>query len=204
MHRLRTVALVAREAGLATLERSLLTNPAFDLVAVAAHRQLPRSEDPMQGERPEFAAIARACGRAEVKLFDADTRSSAGELEFLDGLGPIDLLVSVSWRYILSAQALARGRVGAVNLHRGELPAFAGAEPVRRMIEAGREHAVITAHWMVAKVDAGPPLATVQLAFRDEEKRGGHQAVESVKRRLLPLYGPLLDLAVAALQAGLP
>ncbi len=201
MKRLRTVALLAREAGLSALRAGLLRNPAIDLACVAVHRRLPSSEDAARGERPEFAAFASTCRAAGVPLVEADTRPLAKDLDFLDGEPPIDLLVSVSWRYILSPRALGRPAWGALNLHRGQLPEYAGAEPVRRMIEDRRPDAVITAHLMVEEVDAGPILGTVHLPMGWDGVTPPAEHAEVVKRRLLPLYPRLLDLGVAALGA---
>src|SRR5690348_12720964 len=98
MSRLRTVALVARDTGVAVLRDSLLRNAHVDLACVAAHRLRPRVEDPERGERPEWAEIDALCRAAGVPLVAADTRPLAGELEFLDAHGPIDLACAVSWR----------------------------------------------------------------------------------------------------------
>ena len=196
--RLRTVALLARSAGLGVLENSLLHNPKVNLLAVATHRRLPRSEDPARGDRPEFPQFVTLCGRAGVRLIEADTRELAGDLSFIDDLGGVDVVASVSWRYMLSARALALPRLGAINLHRGKLPEFAGAEPVRRAIEAGRDTVTITAHMMVEEVDAGPSLAEVQLPTLWDGDTAPAIHAEVVKTRLLPLYPPLFDLALAA------
>jgi methionyl-tRNA formyltransferase len=201
MRKLRAVGLVAREAGLATLTRSLLVHPGLEVVCIAAHRRLPRSEDPQRGERPEWAAMTSACASADVELVAADSLALAKDLDFLDGRGPIDIVCAVSWRYLLTPKALARPRLGAINLHRGALPEFAGAEPVRRAIEAGRIDAVITAHLMVEEVDAGPVLGSVHLPMSRDGSVAPTEHAEVVKQRLVPLYPALLDLAIAALRA---
>ena len=194
----RTVALLAREAGLRVLVDSLLQNPAIELVCVATHRRLPRADDPNRGERPEFRELQRVCTERAVELVAVDDPTAARELAFLRQGAPIDLICSVSWRYILTKQALALARLGAINLHRGALPEFAGAEPVRRMLEAGCKEAVISAHLMVQEVDAGPVLATVRLPMDWDERTPIVEHAEVVKRELLSLYAPLMDLAIAA------
>lgn len=194
----RAVALLARPAGLSTLEGCLLDHPAIDLVAVVTHRRLPRAEDPNRGDRPDVAAFQRLCDGAGVPLHFADDRASASELPLLAQLGPIDLLCSVSWRHILTAAALRVPRLGAINLHRGQLPAYAGVEPVRRMLEDGCPDAVISAHLMVEAVDAGPMLGTVHLPLNWNRQGSAAAHAEIIKRRLLPLYPKLMALAIDA------
>jgi methionyl-tRNA formyltransferase len=201
MQKLTTVALVARDAGVATLEQSLLCNPSIDLRCVATHRFLPKAESPEHRERPELAAIEAACRARGVPVVTADSRPLAGDLEFIQKLGQIDLICVVSWRFILSATALSYPRLGVINLHRGALPKYAGAEPVRRMIEEGCLDAVITAHLMVEEVDAGPVLGSVHLPMQWDGATPPAVHAETVKRRLLPLYPKLLDLAIASVAA---
>lgn len=198
---LRTVGLLARQAGLAVLERSLLGNPIIELVAVATHRLLPASEDPARGERPEFRSFAEICSAHGIALLAIDERAAARDLDPLEPFAPIDLLCSVSWRHVLSARALARARVAALNLHRGKLPEYAGAEPVRRMIEDGATRAVITAHLMVEEVDAGDVVATAELRIGESRGRSSRELAEAVKAELVQLYPVLMDQAIRAVAA---
>jgi methionyl-tRNA formyltransferase len=199
--RLRTAALLGREAGFGVLRDGLLRNPEVQLVAVAAHSRLPRSEDPRCGPRPEYPGISRLCEEHGIPLVAVDAPDEAHDLEFFAPFEPLDLVCAVSWRYMLSPRGLGRPALGCINLHRGRLPEYAGAEPVRRMIEDGLPEAEITAHLMVEEVDAGPVLAAVRLPIRRDPGRTAAQEAERTKLRLLPLYAPLLDLAIGALLA---
>jgi len=201
MERWRTVALLGREAGLRTLRDGILRNPRLQLLGVASHRRLPRSQSPSREVRPEWSSFAETCTQAEVPLVAIDRAAEGRAPAILDELGPVDLLVSVSWRYVLGAAALRSLRVGGVNLHRGALPAYAGSDPVRRMLEDGRPDAEITAHLMVEEVDAGPVLATVRHPMDTRPGVSLEERVERTKAELVPLYPALLDLAVAALLA---
>ncbi len=206
MEPLRTVALLGREAGLALLRDGLLRDPRLRVVCVAAHSKLPRGEDPVRGPRPEFPAIRALCDEAGAPLVAVDSPAEASDLDFLDPHLPVDLVCAVSWRYLVSPRGLTRARLGCINLHRGRLPEYAGAEPAQRMIEAGLHEAEITAHLMVAEVDRGPVLATVRLPIERAPGLSSAELAEKVRARLVPLYAPLVSLAVTALLArkGVP
>ena len=180
---LRTVALLCREPGLLVLD-ALMSCPKVKPVLVLTHRTLPKAEG--GGVRPELAEYERMC-KGRVPLMEIDPPSAKS---FAVPPGA-DLLISLSWRAVVDERCLSKFR-HTINIHRGELPRYAGAEPVRRALEAGEKRVAITAHRMVAEVDAGPEIARV---WHDV---GGETDPERVKRNMYPLYAPL---ALAAIEA---
>lgn len=194
--------MLGRLPGLRVLRDSLLRHPEIELAAVFTHARLPRSEG--GGLRPEwsdFQALANLHGFPLIALDGAEARDLARALP----QEPLDLMVSLSWRYLVPSPVLGRLRRASINLHRGVLPAFAGAEPVRRAIEAGETRVAITAHHMAEEIDAGRVIATVWLdiAPRPPDLSASNYA-EQVKLRLTPLYAPLLDLAITAVLEDAP
>jgi methionyl-tRNA formyltransferase len=197
---LRTVALLGRQPGLLVLEHALLGQPDVDVVAVFTHGRLPAAEG--AGVRPELERFQRLCDTAGVPLHTVDTPAANNIAELLPGC-PLDLLVSLSWRYLVPPQVLDRFAYGAVNVHRGALPAYAGARPVQRALEAGERRVAVTAHQMVAEIDAGERIAEVWLDVRPLQ--AGEDAAaraEDVKRLLEPLYAPLVRLVVQTRALG--
>lgn len=199
MSRLVTVALVARDAGVHVLRDALLSRSGIEMAAVFTHSRLPKAEG--GGVRPEFDEIERLCRvhGAPVKPLEFP---EARDIERYLPDRPLDVLVSVSWRYRVSPGALARFRFGGINLHRGALPAYAGAEPVRRALAAGESRVAITAHRMAEAIDTGPVLAQVWLDVGPAAGDPPPAFVDAVKSRLLPLYAPLAGTALAAAAAS--
>ena len=110
---------------------------------------------------------------------------------------PLDLLLCLSWRYLVPQHVLDRFNRGCINVHRGALPTYAGAIPVQRAIEAGESRFAVTTHEMVAEIDSGDKIAEVWLDL-DPSRLGPEPAsqAEVVKRAFEPLYAPLVMLAV--------
>lgn len=186
---LQTVAFIAREPGLDLLETVLLNHPELKLQAVFTHGQLPKAEG--GGIRAELKAFKGLADRAGVPLHVLDLPEARDPSGLLPG-GSLDLLIALSWRCLIPPATLARFRLGGLNLHRGKLPDYAGAEPVRRAIEDGQRDIQLTAHRMTETIDEGEVLATEQLKIGPCP--GGlstAEYAEDVKTRLAPLYAPL-------------
>lgn len=184
MKPLRTVALLAREPGLLVLQE-MLANPLIKLDTVVTHKSLPKSEG--GGDRPELPMFEAMC-KGNCVFMPVDF-VQARMPNWYTSFNYIDLLVCLSWRNIIDESAL-RCCKNAINIHRGALPDYAGAEPVRRALEAREKRVAITAHHMVQKVDAGPEIARVWHEIGDETDP------EAVKRNMYPLYAPLARMAI--------
>lgn len=194
----RTAALIGRDWGLALLRDGLLDNDLIDLLGVFTHGRLPKAEG--GGARPELQEYKSICEARNITLTVIDGPDAKQLEKFLPE--KLDLLIVLSWRFILNSEALRRPKVASINLHRGALPEFSGAEPVRRAIEAGALRTAITAHKMVEEVDMGPEIARIWLDVPPLSPNVSSVAyAEIVKKRLLDLYAPLARLAIKAIAA---
>lgn len=102
-----------------------------------------------------FAGLAREQGSEPVivgSLRDPVWR------ERLSALAP-DLVISIRFSHIFKPALLAIPRHGAVNVHPGDLPVYAGLfSPFHQMMDR-RESIGCTLHWIDAGIDTGPVLA---------------------------------------------
>ena len=196
----RTVALLAREPGLLVLKDALLNNPLVRLLEVFTHGSLPKREGGAQ--RPELKSYESECKAAGIPLRVLDLPEARNLERYLPGES-FDLMLALSWRYILSKNVLDRPTAGAINLHRGELPKFKGAEPVRRAIEAGATSVSITAHRMTEELDSGPIVATVSIEMPPLPANiTAEDYAEKIKVALYPLYAPLARLSILSLTSA--
>jgi methionyl-tRNA formyltransferase len=196
---MRTVALLARRPGLRVLRDTLARLPAIELTAVFTHGRLPAVEGGgARDEVPEFQAL---CDKLRVPLVAVDG-PHARDVSSLLPSGPLDLLLSLSWRYLVPQHVLSRFH-RTVNIHRGALPKYAGVIPVQRAIEAGETQVAITAHEMTSEIDAGRKIAEVwRNVVPCPSGRSAADHAEIVKLELEPLYAPLAWLAIMALRQG--
>ena len=196
--RLRTIALLARRPGLTVLTDALLANSQIELVGVYSHSKLPKAEG--GGLRAEAAVFEEVCRQAAVPLRFLDAPEARCLEKFLPAGPPLDLMVVLSWRFLVEPDILAGLRIGGLNIHRGALPDFRGTEPVRRAIEAGERRIAITAQRMSGEIDLG---TTVAVAWMDIDPLppglDANSYAEGIKSRMEPLYAPLAKTAIAAM-----
>ena len=187
-------ALLARDAGLECLKALLARTAEFKIVALATHRYLPKSESLSLIERPEFSAYQKISKEYAIPFMEIN---SGGALT----LPALDLLISCSWRFKVAKLVLDEARIGCINLHRGKLPQYAGAEPVRRALENGERSIVVTAHEMEEEIDRGAVLAE---AVHPAVLKSGEtvaQATARIKKEILPLYPKVMFESAERLSA---
>src|SRR5205823_2567860 len=76
------------------------------------------------------------------------------------------------------------------------LPAYRGASPVARAIENGEPETGVTVILMTPRIDAGGMIAVARTPIGPDETAGELEA------RLAALGAPLIERAIAALEAG--
>jgi len=109
-----------------------------------------------------------------------------------------DLIVSARFSHIFKPQIIDVPRHGIINIHPGELPAFAGLFAPMRSVAEGRRELTCCLHWIDPGIDSGPIIATKRLPFRPEQDLLGQIA------QLYPLaIEPLLEI-IDRLERGDP
>ncbi len=189
------VCLFARERGLVVL-KWLLSDPRFNVTALVVHSKLPKSEDCERGLRPEFPEFQKIADENGIPLYTVDTKSEAKELSCLEGVGSFHFLTTVSWRFLVPERVFSRATIAPLNMHRGKLPQYAGAEPIKQALENGDTAITLTVHEMVAELDAGEILVEKEYIIEEDSKKSLPEKVECIKEAMLPLYPKALDEAL--------
>jgi methionyl-tRNA formyltransferase len=141
----------------------LLPELGFAVAAVVTHR-----DDP--GENRWYRTPAEAAAELGLPLRYADELAAApgGVGAFAEGLAP-DLLLSVFYRDLLPAPALAAARRAALNLHPSLLPAYRGRAPINWVLVRGEERTGVTLHHMIERADAGDIVGQRAIAIAPRE-----------------------------------
>ena len=86
-----------------------------------------------------------------------DDRRSFFEEYLLEDISEneFEFLLSISWRYLIPPQVFEKAEFGAINLHRGDLPKYAGVEPIRKALENNEERIAVCCHHITKNYDEG-------------------------------------------------
>jgi methionyl-tRNA formyltransferase len=146
--------------------------PALEAVAphvVLAVSQPERPSGRGLGERP--SPVHSAALRLGIEVATPRRASEAGFVARVAGLEP-DLLLVAAYGQILRQPLLEAGRRGSFNLHGSVLPAWRGAAPIQRSIQAGCEETGVTLMQMDAGLDTGDVVAIERTAVGPDETAG--------------------------------
>ncbi len=147
--------------------------------------------------RADEAEVSTAWVPLKAHLEGGGTRESYdADLARLVGTFEPDWVVCLGWMHVLSAAFLDVFPERVINLHPalpGELP---GKDSLVRAWEEGqaglRTRTGLMVHHVVTEVDAGPPLATVEVALRPGE------SLEAFAERMHAAeHGLIVDVLVA-------
>ncbi|CAG9461986.1 unnamed protein product [Pedinophyceae sp. YPF-701] len=159
----RVVFLGTPDVAAATLGQLLdaaeAPESAFEVSAVVTQPQRARGRGKKVVPSP-VAKYAAQRGIAQDAIWEPASAKDDAFLAQLQELGP-DLCITVAYGNFLPSKFLAIPRHGTLNVHPSLLPAFRGAAPVPRAVEAGLAETGVTVAFTVLEMDAGPVLRQI-------------------------------------------
>lgn len=189
------LAFLAREHGLSGLT-ALLESNRYEPVCVITHRLLPLSEEPQRLQRPDFGEYQRLTAKHGIPLYSVDSKDDQELVEEALSEIPFDLIASISWRRLIPMSLIRRAPFGGVNLHRGRLPDYPGAEPIKQALLRGDKTVTISGHVLAEEIDAGEVLCEAVHPVSLSERLSQATNIERIKRQITPYFGPLLIQAL--------
>lgn len=186
---MRIVLACATRRGLRFLERLRALAPEAELT-VFSFREEPH-------EPPFLDELRRLCDRLGAELQE-ERHLGAEALRGLWEATQVDLLLAVSWRYLIPPPVFERARAGAYVFHDSLLPAYRGFSPTVWAIVRGEDHTGVTVFRMTEGFDAG------EVADQERVPIGADETIAEVLERVTAAYLALLERNLSALLAGTP
>lgn len=178
--------------------------PAFAVPTLArllesSHRvvaSVTQSDRPSgRGQRTHEPPVKQVARERGIPVLQPDRLKDPSALDALRAFAP-DLGVVAAYGRILPDDLLHLPRLGMINVHASLLPKYRGAAPVHRAVMAGETETGVSIMRVIARLDAGPVLATARRAI------GPDETSDEVERDLARLGATLLVETVDALAAG--
>ncbi|MBI4881361.1 MAG: methionyl-tRNA formyltransferase [Planctomycetes bacterium] len=173
--------------------------PALDALAASCHEVClvvtPPDRPKGRGRKVEPSPVAERARAFSLPLFQPPRINSVESVERLRAAA-LDLVVVAAYGQILGRTMLALPRKGTVNLHGSVLPAWRGAAPIARAIQAGEEKGGVTLQYVVLEVDAGDVIDVERTEIAADETAG------ELSARLAVLGARVLLRNIDLIEAG--
>ncbi|TDW74647.1 methionyl-tRNA formyltransferase [Curtobacterium sp. PhB25] len=161
---MRLVVAGSPAAAVPTLRRLAASD--HEIAAVLTRPPTPQGRKRVLTPTP-VAQVAAELGLPVIEASRVDDDVTA-RIAALD----VDLGVIVAYGALLRRPALAAPRLGWVNLHFSDLPAYRGAAPVQRAVMAGDTRTAASVFQLVEALDAGPVFAADPFEIDPEATAG--------------------------------
>ena len=121
-----------------------------------------------RGMRAAGTAVKEESLRLGMRILQPENINDAASLNFLRGLNA-DLFVVAAYGRMLSEQILSLPGIMAINLHPSLLPKYRGAAPLNWALINGDKSTGVCVVRMVARMDAGPVLRSMERDIPEDE-----------------------------------
>jgi methionyl-tRNA formyltransferase len=139
-----------------------LADAGYDVVMVTTQPDRPGG----RGKRLTPPAVKLAAEKRGIPVLQPETvRGNTQYEESVKSLAP-DLIVVAAYGRILPYELLEIPRLGCINIHASLLPAYRGAAPIQRAIEAGETVSGVTLMYMAEALDAGDILKAQPVSIK--------------------------------------
>jgi methionyl-tRNA formyltransferase len=179
------VGFLSREHGLDVLQ-TLVKNNHLKVITVFTHKLNPKSQDKTRGIRKDFQKFIDLCKQENIELISIDTKDS--EIKCPN----CDFIVEVSWRYLISPEIIKKANILAFGIHRGKLPEYAGAEPIKQALLKNEKEIIISAHHLDSKIDAGKVITTKSFKINLNSQISLEKNIQIILDDITPLFSKIL------------
>jgi len=184
------LVLAGRNHGLETLKK-LNEKSNYDVIAIFTHKLNPKSLDIQQKERDDFLDYEKFAEINSIPLYTIDKFDEKSILDDFALQCNYDFLISISWRFLISPQVFSRSNIGSINLHRGDLPKYAGVEPIKRALKNSEKFIHISCHNISKNFDEGQVIFESTHPTNYGDSMSLDDNVERLKKEITPYFPQL-------------
>ena len=174
---MRIALLCATRRGYRVLQRLIELAPDAELVVFSFREE---------AHEPPFLDDIRALAEANGAGFHEARQVGAAKWRPLWESTDFDLMLVVSWRYLIPPEVYSRPKRGAFVFHDSLLPAYRGFAPTVWAIVNGEDHTGVTLFEIADEVDSGAIVAQERVPIGEDD------TIADVMERVTAAYLPLL------------
>ena len=180
------VGFLSRPHGYDVLS-ALVKSQNYKIIKLYTHKLKPKSQDPQRSIRTDYELFVKKCADNSIPLISIDTVSD----EITD-FPDCDYILEISWRYKIPNNIINKARIAAFGIHRGKLPDFAGAEPIKQALLNGEKKIVLSAHYLEKDIDAGNIISTIEFPVNYNGDKNLDVNIQTIRDEITPLFSKLV------------
>lgn len=180
------IGFISRSHGLNVLN-SIVTSSDYKLVTVYTHKLNPKSQDQARSERDDYHLFAEVCKKHKIPIISIDSKNHQ-----FDNFPECDFIVEVSWRYLIPQNVTKKARIAAFGIHRGKLPEYGGAEPIKQALNNNEKEIVLSAHNLNAGIDEGEVFETTTHLVNYDHSLSLDENIQKIRDEITPKFSELV------------
>ena len=159
----------------------------YKIIKLYTHKLNPKSQDPQRSIRTDYELFVKKCVDNSIPLVSIDAISD----EITD-FPDCDYILEISWRYKIPNNIINKARIAAFGIHRGKLPDFAGAEPIKQALLNDEKKIVLSAHYLEKEIDAGNIISTIEFPVNYNGDKDLDVNIQIIRDEITPLFSKLV------------
>jgi len=179
------VGFLSRQHGLDVL-KALASSYKYELLCVYTHALNPKSQDPLRSVRDDYEQFVNICHQKKIPLFSVDSKS-----QNINNVPTSDFIIEVSWRYLITREITSKARIAAFGIHRGKLPDYAGAEPIKQALYKKDNEIILTAHYLDSKIDTGDVITTMTHPVNYDLTCSLEENIQRLRNEITPFFSKI-------------
>ena len=180
------VGFLSRSHGYDALS-AIVKSQNYKIIKLYTHKLNPKSQDPQRSIRTDYELFVKKCADNSIPLVSIDTIDD----EIID-FPDCDYILEISWRYRIPKSIIDKARISAFGIHRGKLPDFAGAEPIKQALLNGEKKIVLSAHYLEKDIDAGNIISTIEFPVNYNGDKNLDVNIQTIRDEITPLFSKLV------------
>jgi methionyl-tRNA formyltransferase len=180
------VGFLSRSHGYDALS-AIVKSQNYKIIKLYTHKLNPKSQDPQRSIRTDYELFVKKCADNSIPLVSIDTIGD----EITD-FPDCDYVLEISWRYKIPKNIIGKARIAAFGIHRGKLPDFAGAEPIKQALLNGEKNIVLSAHYLEKDIDTGNIISTIEFPVNYNGDKDLDANIQTIRDKITPLFSKLV------------
>ena len=180
------VGFLSRPHGYDALS-AIVKSQNYKIIKLYTHKLNPRSQDPQRSIRADYESFVKKCADNSIPLASIDSIND----EIID-FPDCDYILEISWRYMIPKNVVDKARIAAFGIHRGKLPDFAGAEPIKQAILNDEKKIVLSAHYLEKDIDVGDVISVIEFPVNYNDDKDLDVNIQTIRDEITPLFSKLV------------